>query len=109
MAPSSQTPPPPPDFRALHDSLPLTDPDRHALEDPALEARFAAMPAAAPPAPPARLITRNGVVWTLRHTDPDGEGRYAPEAVEHVEDCQRLAMARGSELVAEYGGRAVTS
>lgn len=89
-------------IRALHDSLPLEDPDRHALEDPAVEAAFARLAAM----PPARLVTWNGIVWTLRGCDPDGDGRYAPEDIEH---CQRLSMARGSELIAEYGGRAVAA
>ncbi|WAZ20233.1 hypothetical protein STRCI_001334 [Streptomyces cinnabarinus] len=35
-------------FAALHDSLPLDDPDRHHLEAPALEAAFANLAAANP-------------------------------------------------------------
>ena len=51
-----------------------------------------------------RMTTPNGIVWTLRHVGPDGDGRYAPE---HVEAPPRLAMERGSRLLAEFGGTTV--
>lgn len=49
-----------------------------------------------------RMSTPNGLVWTLRHIGVDGDGRYAPK---HIENPPRLAMERGSRLLAEFDGR----
>ncbi|MFE6362920.1 hypothetical protein ACFVP3_23340 [Streptomyces sp. NPDC057806] len=47
-------------FQRLHDALPLDDPDRHALDAPALEAAFAQLAAANPHAvTPAAPMVRD--------------------------------------------------
>lgn len=51
-----------------------------------------------------RMMTPNGVVWTLREIDTDGDGRYAPE---HVETPKRWVMERGARLDAEFGAHVV--
>lgn len=51
-----------------------------------------------------RMMTPNGIVWTLRHVGADGDGRYAPE---HVASAPRLAMERGSRLADEFGAHLV--
>lgn len=75
------------DIEALRLSLPLDDPDRHALENPAVEDAFAhladACPVKAPafsmrPADREELLLATCDAW-FRHAHPAPEHRWSPD------------------------------
>ncbi|MGW0583527.1 hypothetical protein ACWD25_48215 [Streptomyces sp. NPDC002920] len=99
-------------FEQLHDALPLSDPDRHALDAPALEAAFAQLaadhPEAVTPADggqAARDADRETLLlatcdrW-FREAHPGPEHRWSPTTIvayEQLMDGVRTCFHPGGE------------
>ncbi|MFD4830203.1 hypothetical protein ACFWPV_10160 [Streptomyces uncialis] len=70
-------PVPPPDFEALRHALPVTDPARHDLENPAAEARFAGLAPRVRPA--SSLPDADTIQIALAETDAAFLRQHGPQ------------------------------
>ncbi|MGW3152711.1 hypothetical protein [Streptomyces sp. NPDC001089] len=74
-------------FQGLHDSLPLNDPDRHAMEPPAIEDAFALLAVASTAIPTTmraadheQLLLAERDTW-FRHAHPAPQHLWSPAEV----------------------------